>query len=538
MRRSPTPRGPVWRPWGARVASVETLGPARRAALAPLALLAATLAALPLFWSGLVSLGAAWATPEYSHGPLIPLISLFLFLRERRDRPAVADASPARWPGLALGGFALLLALSGTRTSIPDIVTYAIILWTMAVVLIAMGWSRGRRHWASVFHLVFMLPLPQVLYWKVSTALQGLSAGIGVWLVGAAGVPVFLDGQIIDLGVWRLQVAEACSGLRYLFPILSFSYLTAILYRGPMAHRVILFAMAAPLAILLNAVRIGVIGILVDRFGIAQAQGFLHVFEGWVVFGLCLAILLTTAWGLARLRPVGGGPVLDLETTGLAAQAGSVLRIGGAVPLALLTGATVAVTALHLLLSGPSVEPRAQLAAYPMQLGDWQGRRAYLDPDVTRILSATDYLAADFDRAGALAPVGLFVAWYARQADGTGIHSPEICLPAAGWEIASLDRTNLTAGGETFPVNRAIIQKGLDKQMVFYWFEQRGRRLTSDWQAKFSAVRDGLLTGRSDGMMVRFTTPLHPGETEADAEARLQAMARAALPALTPLIPG
>lgn len=537
MRRPRRVRRPGWRRWGGRVASLDILATPRRGALlGPLALLAATLAVLPLFWSGILSLGTAWATPEYSHGPLIPLISLYLFLRERRDQPVMVDASPARWPGVLLGGFALLLALAGTRTSIPDIVTYAMILWTMAVVLIAMGWSRGKRHWASVFHLVFMLPLPQVLYWKVSTALQGVSAEIGVWLVSAAGVPVFLDGQIIDLGVWQLQVAEACSGLRYLFPILSFSYLTAILYRGPMAHRVFLFAMAAPLAILLNAVRIGIIGILVDRYGIAQAQGFLHVFEGWVVFGLCIAILLVTAWGLARLRPAGG-PILDLETTGLAAQAGKVFRLGGAAPLAVLTAATVAVTGLHLMMNGPTVEPRAQLAAYPMQLGDWAGQRAYLDPDVTRILSASDYLAADFDRPDATAPVGLFVAWYARQADGTGIHSPEICLPAAGWEIASLDRTDLTAGGETFAVNRAIIQKGLDKQMVLYWFEQRGRRLTSDWQAKFSAVRDGLLTGRSDGMMVRFTTPLHPDESEADAEARLQQMARAALPELTPLIP-
>ncbi|CTQ49347.1 VPLPA-CTERM-specific exosortase XrtD [Jannaschia donghaensis] len=505
-------------------------------AIAPLALLAATLAALPLFWPGLASLGAAWATPEYSHGPLIPLISLFLFLREMRDRPAAPDAAPRRWPGLMLGIFALVLALAGARTSIPDLVTYSIILWTMAVVLIAMGWARGRRHWASVFHLVFMLPLPQVLYWKLSTALQGISAQIGVALVDAAGVPVLLDGQIIDLGVWQLQVAEACSGLRYLFPILSFSYLTAILYRGPMAHRVGLFAMAAPLAILLNAVRIGIIGILVDRYGIAQAQGFLHVFEGWVVFGLCIAILLLLAWGLARLRRTGGA-VLDLETGGLAGQAARLRGIGGTVPLIALTALTIVVTILNLQFNGPKIDPKARLAAFPMAVGDWQGQRAFLDPEVTRILAASDYMAADFSRGPAVTPVGMFVAWYARQADGTGIHSPEICLPAAGWEIASLTQSRLTAGGNTFAVNRAIIQKGLDKQMVIYWFEQRGTRLTSDWQAKFSAVRDGLLTGRSDGMMVRFTTPLHPEETEAAAEARLQQMAQAALPALTPLIP-
>ncbi|SFJ73755.1 VPLPA-CTERM-specific exosortase XrtD [Jannaschia pohangensis] len=511
--------------------------PARSLPFGRIALALATLAAIPLFWSGAAALGAAWATPEYSHGPLIPLISLFLFLREMRDQPPVVDASPSRSPGLILGLFALLLALAGNRTAIPDIVTYAMILWVMAVVLIVMGWSRGRRHWASVFHLVFMLPLPQVLYWKVSTALQGVSAEIGVALVKAAGIPVLLEGQIIDLGVWQLQVAEACSGLRYLFPILSFSYLTAILYRGPLSHKVILFAMAAPLAILLNAVRIGIIGILVDRYGIAQAEGFLHVFEGWVIFGICIALLLATAWALSRRR-VNPDGMLDLDVAGLAPEAARISRIGGGGAMMALAGLTFAAIGLQAALSEAGPVPRSTLAAYPLTLGNWSGQRGYLDPDVVRILGATDYLAADYAAPGQSGAVGLFVAWYARQADGTGLHSPEICLPAAGWEIASLDKTTLQIDGDSFPVNRAIIQNGLSRQMVYYWFEQRGTRLTSDWQAKFSAVRDGLLTGRSDGMMVRFMTPIGADESEADAEARLRALAVDALPPLVPLIPG
>ena len=103
------------------------------------------------------------------------------------------------------------------------------------------------------------------------------------------GVPVYLDGNVIDLGVYKLQVAEACSGLRYLFPIMSFTYVFAVLYRGPLWHKLVLLALAVPIAVLMNAVRIGIIGILVDRYGIAQAEGFLHVFEGWVVFLSCIA---------------------------------------------------------------------------------------------------------------------------------------------------------------------------------------------------------------------------------------------------------
>ena len=139
-----------------------------------------------------------------------------------------------------------------------------------------------------MLHLVFMLPLPKFLYWKLTTTLQFISSEIGVSLVRAAGVPVYLDGNVIDLGIYKLQVAEACSGLRYLFPIMSFSYVFAVLYRGPVWHKIVLLLAAAPLAVLMNSVRIGIIGILVDRYGIGQAEGFLHFFEGWVIFLSCI----------------------------------------------------------------------------------------------------------------------------------------------------------------------------------------------------------------------------------------------------------
>ena len=135
-------------------------------------------------------------------------------------------------------------------------------------------------------------------------------------------MPVFLDGNVIDLGVYKLQVAEACSGLRYLFPIMSFTYVFAVLYRGPVWHKLVLLLSAVPLAVLMNSVRIGVIGILVDRYGIAQAEGFLHVFEGWVIFLSCIAILFGMAKAMQRLsgdrRPLG--EALDLDFSGLGAQ--------------------------------------------------------------------------------------------------------------------------------------------------------------------------------------------------------------------------
>ena len=245
-------------------------------AVNPVGLFAFVLLALgsvPLFWIGFVSLGEAWTTPEYSHGPLIPVISLYLFLRELRRSPQPAATVNDRWPGVVVIALSLVIAVAGNLARVSDIVTYAMILWVGGVVLVCFGWSRGIRHQLPVFHLILMLPLPQIIYWKANLLLQGISSVIGVWIVDLMGIPVYLEGNVIDLGVYKLQVAEACSGLRYLFPILSFSYLFAILYRGPFWHKVVLLLAAVPVAVLMNSIRIGVIGVLVDAYGIEHGGG-------------------------------------------------------------------------------------------------------------------------------------------------------------------------------------------------------------------------------------------------------------------------
>jgi exosortase len=182
------------------------------------------LSAVPIFWIGFVSLGQSWMTAEYSYGPLIPLISTYLLLRELRENPSAPAGTPAdHRPGVALILFALVFGIFGNLVRIPDVVTYAFILWVAGVVLVGFGWAQGKRHQLPVLHLIFMLPLPQFVFWKVTIALQLVSSQLGVWFIEQMGIPVFLEGNVIDLGVYQLQVAEACSGLRYLFPILSFS---------------------------------------------------------------------------------------------------------------------------------------------------------------------------------------------------------------------------------------------------------------------------------------------------------------------------
>lgn len=276
-------------------------------------------AAIFVFWNGLISLGDAWITPEYSHGPLIPLLSLYLFLRQLRERGIDSRPVNDRWVGVLVVIAGLGIAALGDLARIPDIVTYALLIWLYGVLLIGFGFKNGWVYWPPVLHLIYMLPLPNFIYWQVSIPRQFISSELGVWFIRLMDIPVFLDGNIIDLGAYKLHVAEACSGLRYLFPVMSFSYVFAVLYRGPVWIKAILLISAAPITVFMNSFRIGVIGVLVDSYGIEQAEGFLHYFEGWVIFIACILIL----FGLARLmqrlvgdrRPIA--EALDLSYEGI-----------------------------------------------------------------------------------------------------------------------------------------------------------------------------------------------------------------------------
>ena len=158
---------------------------------------------------------------------------------------------------------------------------------------------------------------------------------------------------------------------------------------------------------------------------------------------------------------------------------------------------------------------------------------------MAQTLGADDYRQVTFVQDGAAEPVGLFMAFYNDQTKG-GVHSPEICLPSSGWEIARLERTDIAPrlGLDTpFPINAAVIQKGNTRMMVYYWFQQGSRRVAWDFAAKMYLLADGIRTGQTDGGIVRLTTLMKDGETDADAEARLLSMTRELIAPLPRFMP-
>lgn len=498
------------------------------------------------FVDGLRALLDAWALPEYSHGPLIPILSGFLFLRQLRSVPVDLGPKHHRWVGVTVIGLSLILAAIGKLSNIYEFTAYAIILWIGGILLISFGWKTGKHFWPPVLHLVYMLPLPGILYFKLTTWLQFISSELGVLLLNLLSIPVFLDGNIIDLGVVKLHVAEACSGLRYLFPILSFSYIFAVLYKGPIWHKATLLIAAAPITVLMNSVRIAVAGVIVQYYGIDWLEGFTHFFEGWVIFLSCILILFALARTMLffNRKKLGLAEALDLEIHGLVTQASRIQFVKASGALILASNLTLVASLGWQLVPehDNSVVARSSFDSFPKRIGHWQqvGSRKVLSSAIAKVLGADDYHSVTFYKNDVAAPVEFFSAWYFDQSRG-GIHSPEICLPGNGWEIAWLEQTELSSefGWETpFWINRAIIQKGETRMMVYYWFDQKGRKIAWDVAAKYWLLIDAVRTGRTDGALVRLTTPILTNETDEEAEARLLDVLHATKPALKRFIPG
>src|SRR5262249_27691913 len=250
----------------------------------------------------------------------------------------------------------------------------------LGIVLSLGGPSLLRVTFVPIAFLVFAIPLPYIVDSELSFRLQLISSQLGVAFIRLFGIPVYLTGNVIDLGNYKLQVVEACSGLRYLYPLLSLGFLAAYLFQAPFWQRALVFLSAIPITILMNSFRIGVVGVLVDRWGTAQAEGLLHFFEGWVIFIACAAILGAEIWLLARFGSgksffeVFGLPKVAPGLPPRVAKSGS----AGFLPMAacLLLLCAAAVGSFHLAGSSRNelAPERLRFISFPANLGPWQGR--------------------------------------------------------------------------------------------------------------------------------------------------------------------
>jgi EpsI family protein len=207
----------------------------------------------------------------------------------------------------------------------------------------------------------------------------------------------------------------------------------------------------------------------------------------------------------------------------------------------ILAAALVASAAIFLQARGRNevFPPRLPLQSFPTQLSAWTGTDIALQKDVLEVLGPGDFLLRIYQDPAEKQPfVNLFIAYFPSQRTGDTIHSPKHCLPGSGWLPVESSRVTLSLPGHSpFPANRYVIAKGDSRQLVLYWYWAHDRGVASEYWAKFYLVADSMRMNRSDGALVRITTPLYFGETAEAAEQRLLPFAGDVSPLLDNYIP-
>jgi exosortase len=254
------------------------------------ALLVATVV-LAAYWELWVGLVQQWAHDDnYSHGFLIvPLAAYFTW--QRRAALAATPVSPSSW-GL------VLVAISIAMIAIGAMAAELFIARMSLVVLIAgcIAFLYGRQHLSilrvPVLFLLLMIPLPAIVFNQIAFPLQLFASQVGEVTIRAAGVPVLRDGNVLELEALRLEVAEACSGIRSLVSLLTLAVVLGQLGGGSRRRMWLLALATIPIAVAANAGRVAGTGLAAHVWGKAVAEGFLHTASAALAFGVAVAALL------------------------------------------------------------------------------------------------------------------------------------------------------------------------------------------------------------------------------------------------------
>lgn len=499
-----------------------------------------------------------WPREDYSYAWFIPpLVAYLLWIK--KDQFLGTTPKPS-WYGLCAFIPGIIGYCVGELSG--EFFSLYISLWLVVVGLtwLHLGWDRLKIMCFPIFFSLFMFPLPNFLNTKVSLKLKLISSWFGVWLMQAYGLSAYREGNVIDLGFTQLQVVDACSGLRYLIPLIILGVLFAYFYKGAFWKKVVLVISTIPLSIITNSLRIALTGILFELWGPKVADGFFHDFSGWFIFMASFGLLLAEMQVLRALPPRYTGGISDETDSGSKktlmehekkpAPDESMKLSHPKQPWAYLFQPAQFIAALIVLgltlgfSQGIEFREKTPISKsfeeFPMDIGHWTGTRGNMEQKFIDSLDLSDYIIADYaDTSGR--SINFYVAYYESQRKGESIHSPATCLPGGGWTFKSSGVYELpisAATGKSMPVNRVLMQKGDVEQLAYYWFDQRGRILTNAYQLKIFNFLDALTRQRTDGALVRIITPVYRSENLDDAEHRMQTFTGEVMPVLSAFLPG
>jgi len=493
-----------------------------------------------MYQSGLLLL---WIEDEqYGHG-LMVLGLLGYVLYRRRDTLEVTS-SHSSWFSIFLSSLALLIFIIGAASGISVVRMYSIWVFMLAIVFAIGGWTLFRKLIVPMFIIFLLIPLPAPLGPSLTANLQLISSKLGVWVIRLFGGIVYLEGNVIEMGNVKLLVAEACAGLRYLFPLMSMGAIAGYIMHAPLWMRWLIFLATIPVTVFMNSFRIGVTGLLSEKWGTSHTEGFLHFFEGWVVFVAALIVLVLIAWVLIKFIP--GKPslwrVFAVENKPGASlspvQADSINWIAKNTIIYMIVALVLAATSsTYLATRSQAVIAHKPLSSFPLVLGEWRANESSLPTSVVAVAGASEYYYSDF-RSSKNEKINVYISYYKSQRYGQIPHSPKVCIPGDGWVIKAVTPVVLNdRNGKPFTANRLVTTKQGSTVIAYYWLKQGRKMYSKEALARLDLIRISLLENRTDGALIRLVTNLTPGESEHDADKRLRKLSQNLVSVLSDFVP-
>jgi len=251
---------------------------------------------IAVYFPILKSLVLQWSTDEdVGHGFLVPLVAGYIAW-QRRDTLAALPLKPAWW-GLALLAWGGLQAWVGMLGAELFLQRSAVLISLVGLLLVLGGTAFVRALTFPLLLLPFMIPIPAVIYNQITFPLQLFASRVAEFVLGLIGIPVLRDGNILELASQKLSVAEACSGIRSLLSLTFLALVYGYFFEKRVWMRWVLFAATIPIAIIANAGRVTITGIL-SEIDTSLAGGFFHSLEGWIIFLIALTMLVGFHAGL------------------------------------------------------------------------------------------------------------------------------------------------------------------------------------------------------------------------------------------------
>jgi len=230
-----------------------------------------------------------WHDPNFSHGIFVPLFSVFVLWQER-SRLAALPTAPSAW-GLLIAAFALCVLTVGVLGAELFLARFSLLLLIAGLVIYFLGWRFFRAVLFPSAFLILMIPIPAILFNQITFPLQILASKLAALVLPLAGVPVLREGNVIHLPAMSLEVAQACSGIRSLLSLMTLAIIYGFLTETRIAIRIFLALASIPIAVAANSLRIVGTGLTVQYWGPERAEGFFHLFSGWLIFVVSLAML-------------------------------------------------------------------------------------------------------------------------------------------------------------------------------------------------------------------------------------------------------